>query len=142
MLAFRLSEHLESQATKLTTEIEKHNNKADILAAIHQLTEFGKTTPTDMNVRAKRCFDLKVVHGKQAIRKWVVAVPAYPQWMSALHLVRRSGVLAVVEIRVEEDRATMCKAVRDVRDLVFGDCSPAEKKSGPARRGRKGPKTK
>ena len=67
----------------------------------------GKQAEKDKDMRAKRCFDVKYKDGHI---RWILAAPAHPEFIHAMNVMKQTKIMEAVQIKVEEDRATMSKA--------------------------------
>ena len=97
----------------------------------------GKQAEKDKDMRAKRCFDVKYKDGQRQCIRWILAVPAHPEFTHALNIQKQTRILEAVQIKVEEDRATMSKAAKDIRDALEAGGSGGGSSSGPKRRRKK-----
>ena len=97
----------------------------------------GKQAEKDKDMRAKMCFDVKHKDGQRQSIRWILAAPVHPEFMHALNVLKQTRILEAVQIKVEEDRATMSKAAKDIRDALKAGGSGGGSSSGPKRRRKK-----
>ena len=88
-------------------------------------------------MRAKRCFDVKYKDGQRSCIRWILTAPAHPEFMLALNVLKQTRILDAVQIKVEEDRATMSKAAKEIRDALKASGNGGGSSSGPKRRQKK-----
>ena len=114
---------------------EQHQDLAQ--RALQTLLITGKQAENDRDMRAKRCFDVKYKDGQISCIRWILAAPAHPRFMQALNVLKQTRILEAVQIRVEEDRATMSKAAKEIRDALKASGNGGGSSSGPKRRRKK-----
>ena len=105
--------------------------------ALQTMLITGKQAEKDKDMRAKRCFDVKYKDGQKQCIRWILAAPAHPEFMHALNIMMQTKIMEAVQIKVEEDRATMSKAAKDIRDALKAGGSGGGSSSGPKRRRKK-----
>ena len=88
-------------------------------------------------MRAKRCFDVRNKDDQKFCIRWISAVPAHPEFKQAMSVLKQTRILEAVQIRVEEDRATLCKAAKEIRDALKASGSASDSSSDPKRRRKK-----
>ena len=88
-------------------------------------------------MRAKRCFDVKYKDGQRSRIRWILEAPAPQEFMQALNVLKQTRILEAVQIRVEEDRATMSKAAKEIRGALKASGNGSGSCSGPKRRRKK-----
>ena len=98
----------------------------------------GMQAEKDKDMRTKRCFDVNYKDGQKQCIRWILAAPAHPEFMHALNVLKQTRTLEALQIKVEEDRATMSKAAKDVWDALKAGGSGGGSSSGPAERSEQG----
>ena len=92
MLAFRVATLVENQKMVLDTAVgaltEQHQDLAQ--RALLTVLNIGKQAENDRDMRAKRCFDERYKDGQKSCMRWILAVPADPEFMQAMSVRQES----------------------------------------------------
>ena len=138
MLVIRLAALVGSEKdldTAVEALTEQHHDLAQ--RALRTLLNTGKQVENNRDMMAKRCFDVRYKDCQKSCITWILAVPAHPEFMQAMSVLMQTRILEVVQIRVEEDRATMSKAAKDIRGALKAGGSGGGSSSGRKRRRKK-----
>ena len=86
MLAFWLATQVENQKKALDTAVgaltEQHQDLAQ--RALQTVLNTGKQAENDRDMRAKMCSDVRYKDGQKSCIRWIVSVPAHPEFMQAM----------------------------------------------------------
>ena len=140
MLAFRLAALVEKQNKDLDGAVGalKEQYQETAKRALQTVLITGMQAEKDKDMRNKRCFDVNYKDGQKQCIRWILAAPVHPEFMHALNVLKQTRILEAVQIKVEEDRATMSKAAKDIWDALKAGGSGGGSSSGPAERSEQG----
>ena len=132
MLAFRLAALVEKQKKELDGALGtlKEQYQETAQRALQTMLITGKQSEKDKDMRAKRCFNVKYKDGQKQCIRWILAAPAHPEFMHAMNVMKQTKIMETVQIKVEEDRATMSKAAKDIKDALKAGGSGGGSSSG------------
>ena len=130
---FRQATLMENQRMALDTAVgalmQRHQDLAQ--RALHPELNTSKQAENDRDTKAKKCCDSRYKDGQKSCIRWILAVPTHPEFVQAMSVLKQTRNLEALQIKVEEDRATMSKAAKEIKDALKASGSGSGSSSSP-----------